>query len=172
MVDPQGHFLNAYWKCASLVGGASGVPGDEMAPAVLLVTDNGGIRHEAFNQFGGQVVFQEDAIISRQELDGQRFALVDVLLLSLCDEIITTQMSTFSYVAHALTDRIPYIVTLQGTCVKDVSSQPCMHAWRHIAVRAACFNHELPFTSTAETRNCGYYTQQSLTAPKNCEWEH
>jgi hypothetical protein len=29
--------------------------GDEMAPAVLLVTDNGGIRHEAFNQFGGQV---------------------------------------------------------------------------------------------------------------------
>jgi len=26
-----------------------------------------------------------------------------VLLLSLCDDIITTQMSTFSYVAHALT---------------------------------------------------------------------
>jgi len=27
-----------------------GVPGDETAPALLLVTDNGGIRHEAFNQ--------------------------------------------------------------------------------------------------------------------------
>ena len=123
-------------------------------------------------QFGGQVVFQEDAVISRQELDGQRFALQDILLLSLCDEIITTQMSTFSYVAHALSDTVPYIVTLQGTCVKDISSQPCMHAWRHIAVAAACYNYELPFTSSPETRNCGYYTQQSLTAPKNCEWEH
>ena len=39
-----------------------------------------------------QVVFQEEAVISRQELVGQRFALADILLLSLCDDIITTQV--------------------------------------------------------------------------------
>ncbi len=32
--DPQGHFLNAYWKCASLVGGASGVPGNTNFPCI------------------------------------------------------------------------------------------------------------------------------------------
>ena len=68
-------------------------------------------------------------------------------------------------VVRTFTDKIPYIVTLQGTCVKDVSSQPCMHAWRHIAIRAPCFNHELPFTSTEETRNCGYtYTHTQTQA--------
>ena len=145
---------------------------DETGAAVLLVTDNGGIRHEAQNQLGGKVVFQEDDVISRQDLDGQRFALQDLLLLSLCDEIITTQMSTFSYVAHALSGRVPYVVSLQGTCVKDISSQPCMHAWRHIVTKASCYNYQIPFDSSEETRNCGYYTQQSLTAPKNCEWTH
>ena len=57
LVDPRGHFLNSYWKCAAAVGGAFRLDDDEIAPALLLVTDNGGVRHEAVNQFGAQVGF-------------------------------------------------------------------------------------------------------------------
>lgn len=167
--DGQGHFLNSYWKCAYYAGGASGVPGDLDAPIVFLSTDNGGVIHEAVSWFGGQLVYKEGPI-SRSDVEGQRSALVDLLILAECDHIVTTQMSTFSYVAHALASKVPYIVNFQGACVRDISSEPCMHAWRHVAAAAPCMNGDLPFTSTVETRNCGYYTQQSLTAPQNCEW--
>jgi hypothetical protein len=41
-----------------------------------------------------------------RNVEGQRAALIDLLLLSLCDQIVTTQMSTFSYVAHALSSTV------------------------------------------------------------------
>ncbi|KAJ1493371.1 hypothetical protein T484DRAFT_1768898, partial [Baffinella frigidus] len=144
------------------------------------------LRHEAERVFGGQLVVRE-APITRWNVEGQRAALIDILLLSFCDDIITTQMSTFSYVAHALSStpaarrsgnsdhdttlplsgqgvkidldeakaaevQVPYVVTMQGTCVRDVSSQPCLHAWRHIVLASDCFLGELPFLSSPETR--------------------
>ena len=69
-------------------------------------------------------------------------------------------------VVRTFTDKVPYIVTLQGTWVKDVSSQPCMHAWRHIAIRAPCFNHELPFTSTEEDSTHGSVEDTKLSTNK------
>jgi len=47
-------------------------------------------------------------------LEGQRAALVEIYLLSLCDEIVTTQMSTFSYVAHALASKVFSIPVLSS----------------------------------------------------------
>jgi len=170
LMDKGGRFLTSYWKCAQFAAGGSGIPGQEADKMVFLAADNGGVRHAAQHELGGQVVFTEQTI-ARNSVDGQRAALVDLLVLSRCDFIITTQMSTFSYVAHALTGKTPYIVNFQGACVRDISSEPCMHAWRHVAIRAPCLYGELPITSTVETRNCGYYTQQSLNAPQNCEWE-
>jgi len=47
------------------------------------------------------------------------------------------------------------------------------HAQHHNTLpRHLAHNARLTTATPEETRNCGYYTQQSLTAPQNCEWLH
>mmetsp|Transcript_4854 Transcript_4854/g.12267 ORF Transcript_4854/g.12267 Transcript_4854/m.12267 type:complete len:576 (+) Transcript_4854:107-1834(+) len=171
--DARGHFLNSYWKCALFAAEAETPQGSgehTMGPIIFLAADNAAVRMEAQTVLGAQVVTFGDAI-TRKDMAGHVLAFIDIVLLSHADIIVTTQMSTFSYVAHALSSKVPYVVNFQGACFRDISSQPCVHAWRHIAVGASCLQHELPVDSTLETRNCGYYTRQALTAPQDCTWQ-
>ncbi|MED6216097.1 hypothetical protein PIB30_004583 [Stylosanthes scabra] len=61
-------------------------------------------------------------------------ALVDMYLLSLCDVLVTTSLSTFGYVAHGFRGLKPWLLyrlTSNGThfpaCVRDLSPEPCFH---------------------------------------------
>jgi len=78
---------------------------------------------------GSQVVILRSEL-KRSDVGGHIAAFVDMMLLAECDAIVSTQMSTFSYVAHALAGKEPWMVNFQGACVRDISSQPCLHAWR------------------------------------------
>nr|XP_027192165.1 probable fucosyltransferase 8 [Cicer arietinum] len=61
-------------------------------------------------------------------------ALTEIYLLSLCDDLVTSALSTFGYVAQSLGGITPRILyKLQGNnvpdspCVQDVSMEPCFH---------------------------------------------
>lgn len=63
-------------------------------------------------------------------------ALAEMYLLSYCDKIATTAMSTFGYIAHGLAGLKPYILmTLNWqiakpgpVCVQSKSVEPCLHS--------------------------------------------
>ncbi|MED6216098.1 hypothetical protein PIB30_004584 [Stylosanthes scabra] len=61
-------------------------------------------------------------------------ALVDMYLLSLCDVLVTTSVSTFGYVAHGFRGLKPWLLyrltsdeTHSPACVRDLSPEPCYH---------------------------------------------
>ena len=65
---------------------------------------------------------------------GDHAALVDLYVLSLCDElIITWPRSTFGSVAVALSGLPPYAVHssrgVRTFCTRQLSSEPCFHGW-------------------------------------------
>ena len=76
--------------------------------------------------------------------------MIDLYLLSLCDEIVTTSHSTFSYVAHALSAKVPWVVNNEGVCARDITTQPCAHMWDKME---NCLDASHP--GSVETRGCG-----------------
>ena len=63
-------------------------------------------------------------------------ALAEIYLLSFCDRIVTTAVSTFGYVAQGLSGLTPWVmfkpdngsVVPNPPCGRDVSMEPCFHA--------------------------------------------
>ena len=63
--------------------------------------------------------FHQD--ITRSNVAGHATALIDLLILSMCDHLVTTTMSTFGYVPAALTATAPLVVSFQATCLREVA---------------------------------------------------
>ncbi|XP_020165557.1 probable fucosyltransferase 8 [Aegilops tauschii subsp. strangulata] len=63
-------------------------------------------------------------------------ALAEIYLLSFCDRIVTTAVSTFGYVAHGLAGVRPWVLLrspspgtpAEPACVRSLSVEPCMQA--------------------------------------------
>ncbi|KAJ3695886.1 hypothetical protein LUZ60_001263 [Juncus effusus] len=61
-------------------------------------------------------------------------ALAEMYLLSYCDKIMSSAMSTFGYIAHGLAGSKPWILRILGSmqpgpaCVRSMSSEPCLHS--------------------------------------------
>jgi len=95
-------FPPAYWKCALLH-----TPRRLSKPLVyMLVTDHPAIRPMAQEALGQDKVVWYEAPITRKVMSGHATALVDIFLLSLGDEILTTSLSTFGYTGGRDLDRI------------------------------------------------------------------
>jgi xyloglucan fucosyltransferase len=67
-------------------------------------------------------------------------ALAEIYLLSFCDRIVTTAVSTFGYAAHDLAGVRPLVLLwspspetpAEPPCIRSLSVEPCLHAppWR------------------------------------------
>jgi xyloglucan fucosyltransferase len=63
-------------------------------------------------------------------------ALAEIYLLSYCDKILTSAISTFGYVSHGLAGSRPWIIRTPSwmqsadgpACVKSLSPEPCLHS--------------------------------------------
>ena len=94
-----------------------------------------------------------DGEMSRKSLAGFVDALVDMIVLSLCDDLVTTAMSTFGNVAAGLGSIVPLVVTHQSTCYRELSSQPCFHKWGAAKDVTDCYDGETMLSP--EVRFCG-----------------
>mmetsp|Transcript_46805 Transcript_46805/g.101671 ORF Transcript_46805/g.101671 Transcript_46805/m.101671 type:complete len:110 (+) Transcript_46805:183-512(+) len=93
--------------------------------------------------------------VSRLTLSGHEAALVDLVVLSMTDHLVTSAMSTFGAVAAALHGSAPLVITFHGTCLRELSSEPCFHKWTYLQ-RASCYNR-LEMISE-DVRFCGPLT--------------
>lgn len=74
-------------------------------------------------------------IVSQAGLKG---AVVDMLALSLMDELILSFKSTYGMVSYGIADKYPIILDQDGTCTVRYSSQPYMWSWPGSRVSHAC----------------------------------
>lgn len=118
----------------------------------FLATDYIPSRREASQRIGQGLVYWNETVSSSSK--GMENALIDLWLLGEADEIIVTSGSTFGYVAHARTAKVPWLVTLEKRrenkewhllewlpprCVRSETSEPCFHAWP-FALPQPCFS--------------------------------
>jgi len=103
----------------------------------------------------GRLLSYHPSVQTRETTRGIQEALIDILLLSQCDDLITSSFSTFGYLASGFASKRPLILTpgpvagksvwhYQGLqysaqyasrtlCARLPTSQPCYHAWDTVA---------------------------------------
>merc|ERR1712023_520727 len=67
--------------------------------------------------------------VTRATDKGIKMALADMMLLEEADDLITTAGSSFGRIAHARKGVPPYVVTKMGSCVRQLTSEPCSRLW-------------------------------------------
>jgi hypothetical protein len=129
--------LHAAAAMTSIGGIGAGEPG-ERAAVFFLATDNIGVRPLAKAALGHRVHYFEQEVTRKINV-GHATALIDMFLLALSDDIITTSMSTFGYVAAGLASLPPVLLSFQAQCARELTSQPCFHKWMYVK-HGSCYN--------------------------------
>jgi xyloglucan fucosyltransferase len=104
----------------------------------FLATDNESVRPLAKAALGSRVHYYEQEVTRKINV-GHATALIDMFLLSLSDDIITTSMSTFGYVAAGIASLPPVLLSFQAQCARELTSQPCFHKWMYVK-HGNCYN--------------------------------
>jgi len=113
----------------------------------FLATDDTALRNRLtkLNDTASKLIFHATEI-SRASLHGVQDAVVDFWLLGMADEIIISPYSTFGYISHSRTDKIPHIVNRHLRCVKLLSNQPCTQYWFGMTL-SPCFEKKAMLTT-------------------------
>jgi hypothetical protein len=85
--------------------------------------------------FGADKVLTANAPTEHEQftIENHIIALTDVLLLSMTNKMFAPECSTFSYVANAMANSPPIMVsTDSATCRQAISASPFMHLWYRI----------------------------------------
>ena len=141
-------WISSFWKCAYLSS-----PPTRNSSTYFLATDAPKRTRASALAHLRDKVHWIDGEMSRKSLAGFVDALVDMIVLSLCDDLVTTAMSTFGNVAAGLGSIVPLVVTHQSTCYRELSSQPCFHKWGAAKDVTDCYDGETMLSP--EVRFCG-----------------
>ncbi|KAJ1477075.1 hypothetical protein T484DRAFT_3047465 [Baffinella frigidus] len=141
-------WVPAFWKCAYFASPKAAGTG------YFIASDNHRAKTEADAFFGTNQSSWYSQEITRGHVRGHVTALIDVLVLSMCDHLVTTSMSTFGYIAAGLASLPPSIVNFDGSCLKDMTSQPCFHKWSYLFTAKCYDKHQMV---SPEVRVCGFY---------------
>jgi hypothetical protein len=116
----------------------------------LLATDNEGTRARAKEKFGDRVIYN-NATISRANEEGLESGIIEIWLLSECEDIIVSAASTFSRVAYGLKGQPPMVINRRNQCFRKRTSQPCFFKWN--SHRNQCFDSEMIIQLSPMWRN-------------------
>ncbi|KAM0926954.1 hypothetical protein ACQ4PT_003104 [Festuca glaucescens] len=98
-----------------------------------------GVYRSNSTDAGGHVAVHQPSHEGAQHTEARghnQLALAEIYLLSFCDRIVTTAVSTFGYVAHGLAGVRPLVLLrapspempAEPPCVRSLSVEPCLHA--------------------------------------------
>merc|ERR1712032_1152639 len=81
-----------------------------------------------------QAARSKESFLTEAGRDGLWDALVDLLLLASCDELVVSPMTTFGGLAHALAIQgaPPWKATSFGACVREATAEPFFHHWQDV----------------------------------------
>lgn len=145
-------YPHAYWKCGLLAAAELNARNSTQPAKYFLATDNERIRKLALQQLPPNSVLMFERPVTRKVMSGHATAIIDMMLLSLTEDVVVTSMSTFGYVAAGITSHTPLLVTFQAQCIRELSSQPCFHKWSYV-FDAKCYDRHQMLSS--DVRFCG-----------------
>ncbi|XBH80365.1 hypothetical protein VPH35_106119 [Triticum aestivum] len=98
-----------------------------------------GVYHANRTETGDYVAVHQpshDGVQQTEARGHNQRALAEIYLLSFCDHIVTTAVSTFGYVAHGLAGVRPWVLLrspspetpAEPACVRSLTVEPCMQA--------------------------------------------
>jgi len=114
--------METFFKLARLLQQKHEVSDDETS--FFVTTDDPHAFDVANNVLHGLNVWHTD-FHPRRTLSGDLMAVVDMRLLSLCDEMVITHGSSFGQIAAAWTKKLPYSVAPGDTYWGASVSEPC-----------------------------------------------
>ena len=129
--------IDAFLSCAKAAAMSSSAisngfgAGRQSPPVIFLATDRPSLRAELMERHaldgenGNPLLVWWDAPVAT-DIAGMHGAVLDLWLLGFADEIFMSHGSTFGYVAHGRVGMPPSIVTGTGSCVKEISAEPCV----------------------------------------------
>eukprot|EP00293_Proteomonas_sulcata_P021307 CAMPEP_0184290592 /NCGR_PEP_ID=MMETSP1049-20130417/2774_1 /TAXON_ID=77928 /ORGANISM="Proteomonas sulcata, Strain CCMP704" /LENGTH=284 /DNA_ID=CAMNT_0026597765 /DNA_START=107 /DNA_END=961 /DNA_ORIENTATION=- len=147
-------WINSFWKCGMLASYRAA-----SASSYFIASDHRRVKSAADTMFGNRSHWYKQEV-TRAKISGHATALIDILILSTCDDIVTTTMSTFGYVPAALAAKEPLVVSYQSTCLREITSQPCFHKWGYL-MQAKCYDKTKMISP--ELRMCGIYSPPEQT---------
>jgi hypothetical protein len=100
---------------------------------VFIASDSEGLKMQAQLAFGDRL-YRTTQKPRQFSAAGIKAAVIDLMLLSKCKELLLTPFSTFGSVAAGIGDVVPHFVTREeGFCVKDLRSEPKFHYWHALS---------------------------------------
>jgi hypothetical protein len=96
----------------------------------FLATDHYDTRRRAMNYYSNRIIFQ-NASIARNSEQTIITGLVDMWLLSECDDIIVSAASTYGRISFGLRGKEPYYVNRNSECKRRDDWQPCFFQYKN-----------------------------------------
>eukprot|EP01114_Cavostelium_apophysatum_P007545 TRINITY_DN1965_c0_g1_i1.p1 TRINITY_DN1965_c0_g1~~TRINITY_DN1965_c0_g1_i1.p1 ORF type:complete len:472 (-),score=94.78 TRINITY_DN1965_c0_g1_i1:8-1423(-) len=101
--------------------------------------------------------------------EGQRVSLITWWLLGECDDVVTTEASSYGTTAGARTGLWPVVCTHQKFCFRRLTQTPCQDTQFLAEQPVECLlkerKHPHQFLSSPEN-SCGYFKYQIYTSPE------
>jgi hypothetical protein len=96
---------------------------------VFIASDSDALKKRAQLVFGDRLYRTKDRTRQFSEA-GIKTAVLDMMILANCREVVLTPFSTFGAVAAGIGRVVPHFVTREeGYCIKDLKSEPKFHYW-------------------------------------------
>lgn len=119
---PDDH-ISSFLSCASYISARY------ENPLFFIASDSESLKRQASLHFGDKLfrLKKETHLFSE---DGIKSAVLDMMILSRCKELVLTPFSTFGSVAAGIGEIVPHFITRkEGFCVQDLTSEPKFHYW-------------------------------------------
>jgi hypothetical protein len=139
--------LEVFLRCAKAISVNS------KNPKFYISTDNIETKNYVVKLLGLNQVIINNSSLDRGSVDGMQNALIDLWLLGETNDVIISPYSTFGYVAHGRTSKIPYMITRNNKCVKMINSQPCFQYWFGVTL-TPCFKKEMLTIDMINQEDC------------------
>jgi len=118
----------------------------------FIATDHIPTR-ERFKEIIGDRLIHIDSKFDRESKRGIQDAVLEMYLLGEATNMIMSPYSTFGDISHARTSLIPYKVSRNGQCTKQLTSHPCFFYYFGM-FDLRCFNSDMVLAELTNQEDC------------------
>jgi hypothetical protein len=123
-----GKRLGSFFNCASFLASKRN------KSVIFIASDSDALKRQA------QLIFKDRLYRTKEKSrqfteEGIKAAIMDMMMLSRCSDLVLTPFSTFGAVAAGIGNVVPHFVTRdEGYCVRDFASEPKFHYWHALSL--------------------------------------
>jgi hypothetical protein len=123
--------VKSYWKC--LNNKIRYLKDKNIKYKIFLSTDNKEVKEEAKSLYRDKLIVYSNNEVYDREKESVIVGMIEMYILSGCNEMVLTEKSTFSHLSHCLVDFKPLYVLFRDryfpVCKREYSTEPKFHLY-------------------------------------------